>query len=348
MGSMDRSPQDIHRRKRERRRREEKPVPGSEPDAPGRQADSPWRIPPRGWWEILKRTRSELEQDHISLLAAGSAYYAMLSIFPALIAVVTIYGLIANPRDVENILSTAASVIPDNVLEVLRDQLTAIVTGSAQSLGLGLIVSVAGLFWSASSGTSALIESVNIAYDEIESRSYLRMKILSLSFAVGAILFVIVAVAVIAILPVVTSYFGIGRWAIWLRWPALALMIIMAVGLVFRYAPDRNPPRWHWLSWGAVIASVFWLAGSFAFSLYISHFGNYNKTYGTLGAVIVLLLWLYLSSYVILLGAEINSEMEHQTERDTTVGPPLPMGQRGAWVADHLPGQEEKRPFGGR
>jgi membrane protein len=317
-------------------------VPGSESDAPGRRAEHPWRIPPRGWGQILRRSWGEIGRDHVSLLAAGSAYYAMLAIFPLLIAVVTIYGLVADPADVQHVLSSTARVIPGNVQQILEQQLIQIASGTSKSLGWGVVLSLIGLLWSASSGMAALLKAVNIAYDEEDTRSFVPLRLLAIAFAVGGIVLVLVSVGFITVLPALVHGAGLGEWATWIRWPILGVLFILALAFLYRYGSDRNPPQWQWVSWGAVIAAVLWLAASYGFSYYIANFGNYNKTYGTLGAVIVLMVWLYLSSFVILLGAEINSEMEHQTEMDTTVGRPLPMGERGAWVADHLPGDERR------
>lgn len=322
-------------------------VPGSEAEPPGRHATLPWRIPARGWWQILRRTWREIGNDNIPLLSGGAAYYALLSVFPALIAVVTIYGLIADPSDVEALLSSASRILPENVTGVIRTQLQDIVGGSNRSLGWGLAASLAGFLWAASSGVLALIRAINIAYGERETRSFISLRVRGLLFALGAILFLTLSIGFITALPSVIGALDLGptaaRVVVWMRWPVLGFSVIAALGLIYRYGPDRNPARWSWVSWGAVLAAALWLAASLGFSSYVKGFGSFNKTYGTLGAVIVLLLWFYISAFVVLLGAEFNSEMEHQTQEDTPVGPPLPRGQRGAFVADYLPGEDRGR-----
>jgi membrane protein len=307
-------------------------------DGRGREVDHPRQFPARGWRDILLRVKDETSKDNISMIAAGVAFYLMLAIFPMLAASVSIYGLVADPADVQRNFESVAGVIPEQARSIMVDQLTAVTSASGGQLGFGVLLSLALTLWSASRGVMAMITALNIAYDEKETRSFVKLNAIALALTVALIVFMIVTLAVVVGLPVVIGYLNLGatvEWAIRLaRWPILAVAIIVALAVLYRYAPDRDAPRWRWVSWGAVVATVIWLLGSIAFSAYVSNFADYNKTYGTMGAVIILLLWFNLSSYAVLLGAELNAEMEHQTSRDTTKGSERPLGQRRAYVAD--------------
>ena len=307
-------------------------------DGRGRQADRPGKIPARGWRDILLRVKDETSKDNISMIAAGVAFYLMLAIFPMLAATVSIYGLVADPIDVQRNFEAVAGVIPEEARSIMVDQLTAVTSASGGQLGFGVVLSIALTLWSASRGVIAMITALNIAYDEVEERSFIKLNAIALALTLALIVFMIVTLAVVVGLPVVIGYLNLGEtveWAIRLaRWPILAVAIILALAVLYRYAPDRDAPRWRWVSWGAVVATAIWLLGSVAFSIYVSNFADYNKTYGAMGAVIILLLWFNLSSFAVLLGAELNAEMEHQTARDTTKGAERPLGQRRAYVAD--------------
>lgn len=304
----------------------------------GREADHPRNIPAKGWRDILLRVKDETSKDNISMIAAGVAFYLMLAIFPMLAATVSIYGLVADPADVQRNFEAVAGVIPEEARSIMVDQLTAVTSASGGQLGFGVVLSIALTLWSASRGVVAMITALNIAYDEVEQRSFIKLNAIALALTLALIVFMIVTLAVVIGLPVVIGYLNLGEtieWAIRLaRWPILAVAIILALAVLYRYAPDRDAPRWRWVSWGAVVATAIWLLGSVAFSVYVSNFADYNKTYGAMGAVIILLLWFNLSSFAVLLGAELNAEMEHQTARDTTKGAARPLGQRRAYVAD--------------
>ena len=307
-------------------------------DGRGREADHPRQFPARGWRDILLRVKDETSKDNISMIAAGVAFYLMLAIFPMLAATVSIYGLVADPADVQRNFEAVAGVIPEDARSIMVDQLTAVTSASGGQLGFGVVLSIALTLWSASRGVIAMITALNIAYDEEETRSFIKLNAIALALTLALIVFMIVTLAVVVGLPVVIGYLNLGEtveWTIRLaRWPILAVAIILALAVLYRYAPDRDAPRWRWVSWGAVVATAIWLLGSVAFSVYVSNFADYNKTYGAMGAVIILLLWFNLSSYAVLLGAELNAEMEHQTARDTTKGLERPLGQRRAYVAD--------------
>jgi membrane protein len=281
---------------------------------------------------------AEVKQDNVSLLAAGVAFYAMLAIFPAIIALVTVYGMVADPAEVESQVGEFAKSLPSGADQLITEQLNNVVNAGEQALSVGLALSLLAVLWSVSSGVQGLVKSLNLVYDERETRGFLKLRGLSLLLTLGAIVVAVVALALIAVFPAMIDDLGLGQAgelaASIGRWVILALLVLVALAVLYRYAPDRANPRWRWVSWGAVVALVLWLLGSFGFSWYVDSFGKYNQTYGALAAVIILLLWLYLSAFAVLLGAEFDAEIERQTARDTTTGPERPMGQRDAEVAD--------------
>jgi membrane protein len=315
-------------------------------DAAGREAERPSEIPPRGWFAVLKRVKAEVKDDNVPLLAAGVAFYAMLAIFPAIIALVTVYGMVADPDQVESQVGEFAKSLPSGADELLTSQLTNVAKAGRQSLSIGLVVSLLAVLWSASGGVQGLVKGLNVVYDERETRGFVKLRGLSLLLTVGAIIVAVVALALITVFPAVIDNLGLGRAgelaASIARWVVLALLVLVALAVLYRFAPDRANPRWRWVSGGAVVALVLWLLGSIGFSWYVDNFGKYNQTYGALAAVIILLLWLFLSAFAVLLGAEFDAETERQTARDTTTGPERPLGQRDAEVADTL-GQSPQR-----
>jgi membrane protein len=316
-------------------------------DAAGREAERPSEIPARGWFAVLKRVKAEVKEDNVTLLAAGVAFYAMLAIFPAIIAVVTVYGLVADPNQVEAQVSEFAKSLPAGADQLLTEQLQNVASAGRQSLSIGLAVSLLAVLWTASGGVQGLVKGLNIVYDERETRGFLKLRGLSLLLTLGAILVAVIALALVAVFPAVIDNLGLGQAgelaASIARWVVLALVVLLALAVVYRYAPDRENPRWRWVSWGVVVALVLWLLGSFGFSWYVDNFGKYNQTYGALAAVIILLLWLFLSTFAVLLGAELDAEIERQTGRDTTTGPERPLGERGAEVADTLSESPQRR-----
>jgi membrane protein len=315
-------------------------------EAAGRRAERPGEIPPRGWFAILRRVKAEVKVDNVTLLAAGVAFYAMLAIFPAIIAVVTVYGMVADPNQVETQVGEFAKSLPSGADELLTEQLRNVTQAGRQSLSIGLAVSLLAVLWAASGGVQGLVKGLNLVYDERESRGFLKLRGLSLLLTLGAIVVAVVALALITVFPAVIDDLGLGQAgelaASIARWVVLALLVLVALAVVYRLAPDRASPRWRWVSWGAVVALVVWLLGSVGFSWYVDNFGKYNQTYGALASVIVLLLWLFLSAFAVLLGAELDAETERQTARDTTTGPERPLGERDAEVADTL-GESPRR-----
>lgn len=304
----------------------------------GREANRPREIPKEGWRDILLRVKAELGQDYLGMAAAGVAFYALLAIFPAIAALVSIYGLVFDPGDVQRHADMITSVMPPAAAGIIETQLQRLVSQSTTGLGWGAALGIVLALWSAAKGVKAVIKALNIAYDEDEKRGFFKLNATALLLTLVGVAFAIVALLLIAVLPPLLGMLGLpvaAQTAIsWLRWPILLAAVFGLVVLFYRYGPNRTKPRWPWVSWGAVGATVLWLLGSMLFSFYVSNFGSFGETYGSLGAVVILMLWLWLSSYIILLGAEFNAEVEHQTRRDTTAGPERPLGQRGAYVAD--------------
>jgi len=309
-------------------------------DRYGRRARWPTRIPAAGRWDIAKRVFSQVQDDQLPLIAAGVAFYAMLAMFPAIIALVSVYALVADSDQVRAQLAPVVSTLPGGAGDLVVDQLRTATQLGSGGLTLGLVLSVLGVLWSVSNGIVALISGVNLIYDEQDTRGFLRLRASALLLTVAALVVSAIALGLVAAFPVVLDHLGLGTLGRALanvaRWAALTLLIGVALAVLYRYGPDRDRARWRWVSGGAFVAVVLWLAASAAFSLYVSNFSSYHEAYGALAGVAILLLWLYLSSFVALLGAEIDSEIEHQTAVDSTVGPAEPMGRRGAVMADTL------------
>lgn len=308
---------------------------------PGGQADSPTEIPPKGWRQVAVRGWKEASADQVPLLAAGVAFFGFLALFPALIALVLVYGLIADPATIQSQLGTMLSSLPPDARALLEGQLQELASAPAQGLGWGLALSLAIALWSASGGVGNLVTAVNIAYDEERHRGFVKEKLIALGLTLGAIVFMLVLMALVAGVPVFFDMIGLGGGVRWLaeavRWLLVAALVMVALAVLYKVAPDRDAPKFRWASVGAIIATILWLLASVGFSLYVTMFGNYAKTYGALAGVVVMLLWLWITSYAVLLGAEINAEAEEQTAKDTTKGPDQPLGQRGAVKADSLP-----------
>jgi membrane protein len=298
----------------------------------------PTEIPGRGWKDILARTKAETKADNVALLAAGVAFFALLAMVPALVAFVSVYGLVASPSEVTNHVADLLGAAPREVRDLVEEQLQSVTEGGNSKAGLGAVLGVLISLWSASSGMKHAIEGANMAYDETETRGFVRLRSVSLLMTLGALVFGTVAITLVAILPAALAETPLGdpaRLAFnFLRWPLLAVGCALALGVFYRYAPDRDEPRWRWVSPGAVVATVLWLIASIGFSVYTANFGKYNETYGSLGAIVVVMLWLFISAFAVIFGAELNAEIERQTAKDTTDGRPQPMGRRDAYAAD--------------
>lgn len=308
----------------------------------GRSAKTPVDIPARGWKDILIRVYRKISEDRILAIAAGVTFYLILAIFPGLAALVSVYGLFADPKSIEDVLNSLSSALPGGVVDIIRSQLDSLTSQPRGQLGVTFGVSLAISLWSANSGMKAIFDALNIVYHEQEKRSFLKLNAVSLLFTVGAVFVGLIGLALIAVLPPALEYLG-ARLGIpgptrdiisIARWPVLLVAVSLGIAVVFRYGPSREKPQWRWVTWGSAIASLVWLAASMLFSWYVSNFASYNKTYGSLAAPIIFMTWLWISVTVILIGAEFDAEMEHQTARDTTTGHPKPLGKRGAHMAD--------------
>ena len=316
-------------------------IPPSQAEAQpgrGRDATSPKEVPAKGWKDVFARVKAEMKDDHVTLLSAGIAFYSLLAGVPALVAIISIYALVADPADVSRQVVESLAAAPQEVRNLAEAQLTSIVGESGGGTLIAAIIGILVALWSASAGVGHLMDALNIAYDEQEERSFIRRKAVALAFTVGAIAFVLVAFALIAVMPAVLADTGLGVvgriLANVLRWVVLLAGMVIGLAILYRFGPDRDEPRWRWTSPGAIVAAVLWIVGSLVFSVYTANFAKYNETYGSLGAIVVVMLWLFLTALVVIVGAELNAELERQTAQDTTAGPSTPIGSRDAEVAD--------------
>ena len=313
----------------------------------GRSAQTPRQLPLAGWKKILARVWRRASEDNLGLVAAGLAFYGLLALFPGIAALISVYGLMADPDQVAQQFAAMHSMLPGEVYALVDGQMRDLASRPAGALGAGLAGAILLSVWSATKGTKSLITALNIAYDEDERRGLVRLNLLAFGMTLFLIVLSVVVVGLIVALPIALQYVGLGAIAEaltrWLRWPALAALVLVALAIIYRYAPSRREARWQWVSWGSVFAVVLWLLASGLFSLYVSEFGNYNATYGSVGAVVVLLMWLFISGFAVMLGAQVNAEMERQTGCDTTYPGRQPRGKRGAYVADHLPDEPKQR-----
>jgi membrane protein len=305
-------------------------------DGRGRTADSPTQIPVQGWQDILKRTLAQVKSDNVPFIAGGVAFYVFLSLIPALLAVILVYGLVADPQDVREQITDYVTALPSDARSFLLGQLERITEQDTEGLGVGLVASVVAAIYSASKGMQGLIAALNVAYEEEETRKFVKLRLTILGLTLAVIVGGAAGVGGMAILGSVAEDLGdAGGIALTvLRWPLLAAFLVFGLAALYRFAPDRDVAKWRWVTPGAIVATVLWVLGSVAFSIYASVAGNFSESYGALSGVAVMLLWLLLSAYAIILGAEFDSEMERQTARDSTKGPRRPLGQRDAYAAD--------------
>ena len=304
----------------------------------GRDATTPIAIPPSGWKDIVWRLYRGIAEDRILLTAAGVSFYLLLALVPTLTAFVSIYGLFNNRADVVGHVAFLSGIVPPGALGILRDQLTRLTAESNSTLGVTLIVALALAFWSASAGIKAMFEAMNVAYHEKERRSLLLVNGLALLFGLGGALSALLVAAVVVLMPQVITLLPGGKGLEWVvsiaAYIAMLLVISLGIAALFRWGPSREQAKWRWITPGAMLAVVALGATSVIFSWYVANFTDDNATYGSLGAVIGLMIWLWLCSTVVILGAELNSEIEHQTARDSTTGVEKPLGKRGAHMAD--------------
>lgn len=303
----------------------------------GRTAESPQEIPARGWWDIAMRVRKRIAADNVDVIAGGLALFALLAAFPALAAAVSIYGLFASPDRIASHLQIFAAALPEDALQIVQRQLSDFSQHRHGALSFGVGIGVVLSLWSARKGMVALMKVTNVAYGEEEKRGWLMQLLLSFVFAIGSVtVFLAVLVLGVAVPLSLAPLAGgsVTSIIVMLRWILLFCIAVLALAVVYRFAPDRKAAQWRWVSAGSLIAATLWMLASALFTWYVRNWGSYGRIYGALGSVVVLVLWFYLSGYIIILGAEINAEMERQTKKDTTAGQPKPPGARGAHSAD--------------
>jgi len=311
----------------------------SSADPQGRQAASPTEIPAPGWMSVLKRTFKEAGADNLNLIAAGVAFYFFLAFVPLLAALVLTYGLVADPATVMKHLQGLTQLLPADAARLIGEQMVSVTQAARGEKGFGLLLALLLALYGGMRGASSIITALNIVNEEEEQRGFVRTTLLAFMMTLGVVLVGVVGIVAVSAMGFVDNLLSDAGPAIhWLirllSWALAALLASLAIASVYRYGPDRDVSKWRWLTPGSTIATLLWLVATLGFGFYVSNFGSYNATYGSLGAVVVLLMWLYLSAYVLLLGAELNAELEHQTARDTTEGPERPMGERGAEMAD--------------
>jgi membrane protein len=301
----------------------------------GRTAAAPRHIPWRGWRDIAWRTWREMSQDRLTVVAGSVTYYTLLAIFPALGVFVSLYGLIADVKSVEAQLAQLSAIIPPEAVRLLGEQMMRLATGRAEGLSVAFVVSLLFSLWSANAGMKSLFDGLNIAYDETEKRNYFYRSAVTYGFTAALIVFLTLVSAILVAAPLALEAVGLRTdILIAARWPLVYVVAAGAFTIAYRYGPSRTLAHWRWLIPGGVLAALLWMAGSAGFSWYLNNVAKLNATYGSLGAVIGFMLWVWFSVMVVLLGAEFNAEIEHQTALDSTVGPEKPMGERGAAMAD--------------
>jgi membrane protein len=306
----------------------------------GRLSSNPLQIPWTGWKDILWRSYVRTGEDRLLSIAAGVVFFGLLAVFPAITALVSCYGLFADPSTIGANLQTLALMLPEGSFQIVQDQIGRVLDKGSTALGATFLFGLGLAIWSANAGVKAVIDALNVVYEEREKRGFVRLNLLSLAFTSGGIAALLLMVAAVVAFPLVIDRLGLaptGQFIVGLvRWPLLSVILLLVLGILYRFGPSRRQARWEWLSIGTLAAAALWIAGSSLLSWYLSNFGNYNATYGSLGAAIGLMMWMWMSAIIVLCGAELNSEIEHQTARDTTIGHPKPLGARGAVMADTL------------
>ena len=306
----------------------------------GRQARNPLQIPAAGWRDILWRTYARTKDDRLLATAAGVVFFGLLAVFPAITALVSCYGLFADPSTISANLQTLALLLPQDSFQIVQEQVARVLAKGSSELGWTLLFGVALAVWSANAGMKAVIDALNVVYEEREKRGIVKLNLLSLALTIGVIAGLLVMVSAVVAFPLALDHLGLkpeSQLIVSLaRWPLMFMTLLAALGVLYRFGPSRQAARWEWLGIGTLTAGLFWIAGSAALSWYLSNFGNYSATYGSLGAGIGLMMWMWMSAIIVLFGAELNSEIEHQTAVDTTVGRRKPLGTRGAVMADTL------------
>ncbi|EAU42815.1 hypothetical protein FP2506_08236 [Fulvimarina pelagi HTCC2506] len=312
----------------------------------GRDAEGPLDIPLKGWKDIGLRLYSSFFEDRVMLIAAGATFYLLLALFPAFAVFVSLYGFVSDPATISDHIAFIGQFLPQAGTELLESQLDTLARQDPASLSVGFLTGFLFAMWSANNGIKTLFEAMNVAYGETEQRSFLKLNAVAFCFTIGMIIVGIVLITAIGVIPAIMKILGLQTFSeifiAALRWPVVFLLIVAAIAAIYRYGPSRKRARWKWVIGGAFLTAFVWLVASISFSWYLQNFANYNATYGSLGAVIGFMMWVWVSSVIFIIGAEVNAEMEHQTAHDTTAYPPSPIGERGARVADTL-GQSGRR-----
>jgi membrane protein len=319
----------------------------------GRTADSPWQMPALGWKQVAVRTWKQSSEDNVALVAAGVAFYTFLALVPLLGAIVLTYGIIADPETVLANVRSLASVMPADAAKVIGDQLMTVVQTSGSKKGLGLVIALAVALFGARNAASSIITALNIAYEEEETRGIIRVNLLALGMTAAAVVIAVVAASATTAVGYLGELLPAAPdpllWAVKAAtYLVLLLCALTGAAALYRYGPDRQRAQWTWITPGTIFAAVASLLLTSGFGFYVSHFGNYNKTYGSLATIVILVTWIWLTAFVFLFGAELNSELEHQTVKDTTAGKERPLGARGAWSADHVASTDEPTKPSGR
>lgn len=306
----------------------------------GRMAETPAEIPVKGWKDTLVRVKEEVSNDRISLISAAMSYYALLALVPAVTSVVLMYAWISDPAEISQHIASVGSFIPKEFQDILNDQLTTLAAKNNSALGFSAIFSLLFSLWSSSKACKAVMEGMNMIHEEKEERGFFKLNLTAIGLTALGVVMGILALLIVAAMPPILDALNLPTWMNTLAgfggYIILLALFSLYLAVVYRYAPDRNEPKWKWVSRGAIIAAVLWAIASLGFSWYAANMGNFNKSYGSLGAIIILMTWFFISSFVVLMGAEVNAELEHQTKKDTTKGAPKPMGVREARMADTL------------
>ena len=306
----------------------------------GREAEWPSQIPAKGWKDIAWRVWGETSEDRVMLVAAGATFYLLLALFPALAAFVSVYGFVADPTTIADHVSYLGGLLPRGGIELIESQLESLARQDPNALSISFVVGLLVAFWSANNGMKTIFEALNIAYEEREKRSFIKLNLTAFIFTLGAMLVGILMIVAVGVVPALLAFLNLGGFSEIIiavtRWPLILIVIGFAIALIYRFGPSRARAKWRWVSWGSGLATVVWVLASWGFSYYLQNFADYNATYGSLGAVIGFMLWTWISSIILLVGAELNAEMEHQTAQDSTTGAPRPKGERGAVVADTI------------
>lgn len=312
----------------------------------GHQAESPSEMPERAWKDILKRTYKRTWADNVGLVSAGVAFYGFFALLSGLGLIVLVYGFAADPSTVVTQMSSLTNILPGDVTSLIGQQLMTSVQSSHGAKGLGILLAILVAIYGGTNGATAVITALNIAYEEKEKRGLVRVYLVAIAMTIGAVVVTFAALAVMAALGLLKKLLpsasqiaviagNVGGYVV------LALFAAAVAATLYRFGPSRQEAKWRWITPGSAFVAILWILLTLGFGFYVTHFTNYHKSYGPLGAVVALLTWMYLCAYVFMFGAELNSEIEHQTARDSTTGKPLPMGKRGAWAADHVAEDDE-------